>query len=791
MHSLKKIPQSAAKIFQGSRKPVSFPKISMYRWALETKEPQKRTMAKAAKANHMTKVRQWKKPILLLGGLILLGFFASLTLSFPPSFLKLQKQALGTDRLILDRQGQTLHLVRTDFQKRRWVWQPLSSFPQPLLDAIVQVEDQRFFSHNGVDVRALLRAAWAMIRGQRIQGASTISMQTADLIQPDVRDGKARIQKGSILRKIPQIFAALALELRWDKNEILETYVNLIHLRGEIQGVSTLALAYFQKDVSALDKAESYLLAMMISTPNATPVALAKRACPFWQKVVSPDCAVLTATADRIRESRPSLPSNHGLAPHLAQQLTQSHPKESVILSTIDGELQKKVLEILTRNLDRLKEKNVNDTAAIVIDNESGEVLAYVGALPQSKSPHVNGIIAQRQAGSALKPFYYGKGIDMKRITAASILLDEPTAISWGEDVYRPTNYDKYFYGPVSVREALASSLNVPAVKTVASVGLHQSYRLLQELHLSHLKEPDFYGVSMALGAVEVRLDELSNAYRMLANGGEWRPLKFLTSSERTAKLESNVETNLESNTISQRVFSPATAFILSSILSDPNARSIGFGWDSPLETPFFTAVKTGTSKDYRDNWCVGFSGKYTVGVWAGNFDATAMREVSGVSGAGTSWFEILSLLHRTEKSVPPAIPEGVVKKQIRHAWQSREKEEFFLAGTEPTASVLEVATGKRAEFVFPAEGSILVADPHQDAKNIALFIRFKGEIPSGTRLFWGKKDLGLAESPKKVSELPVGKQELSLNSSTGEVLAKVRFEIRGTKVTTKPSSQP
>lgn len=763
----------------------------MYRWAVETKEPQKRPMAKAAKANHMTKVRQWKKPILLFGGLILLSFLAGLTLSFPPSFHELQKQALGTDRLILDRHGQTLHLVRTDFQKRRWVWQPLSSFPPPLLDAIVQVEDQRFFSHDGVDVRALLRAAWAMIRGQRIQGASTISMQTADLIQPEVMDGKARIQKGSILRKIPQIVAGLALELRWEKKEILEAYINLIHLRGEIQGVSTLALAYFQKDVSALDLAESYLLAMMISTPNASPAALAKRACPFWQKAVSPDCAALTATADRIRESKPSLPSNHGIAPHLAQQLTQSFPQESVLPSTIDGELQNKVLEILTRNLDRLKEKNVNDTAAIVIDNESGEVLAYVGALPQSKSPHVNGILAQRQAGSALKPFYYGKGIDMKRITAASILLDEPTAISWGEDVYRPTNYDKYFYGPVSVREALASSLNVPAVKTVASVGLHQGYRLLQELRLSHLKEPDFYGVSMALGAVEVRLDELSNAYRMLANGGEWRPLKFLTPSKRDTKFESTIE----SNKISQRVFSPATAFILGSILSDPNARSIGFGWDSPLETPFFTAVKTGTSKDYRDNWCVGFSGKYTVGVWAGNFDATAMREVSGVSGAGTSWFEIMSYLHRTEKSVPPAMPEGVVKKRIRHAWQSREKEEFFLAGTEPTGSLLEVAAGKRAEFVFPAEGSILVADPHQDAKNIALFIRFKGEIPGGTRLFWGKNDLGIAESPKKVSELPVGKQELSLRSSTGEILTKVRFEIRGTKVSgkdnTKPSFQP
>lgn len=720
----------------------------------------------------MNRIWKRKRSIALIGGLILLGFSLFLAMALPPSFLQLQRQALGSDRLVLDRKGQTLHLLRADFQKRRWVWQPLASFPQPLIDAILQVEDQRFLSHYGVDVRALVRASWAMIRGQRIQGASTISMQTADLIQPQVMDGNARIQKGSILRKIPQILSALALELRWTKNEILEAYLNLIHLRGEIQGVSTLSLAYFQKEAAALDIPESYLLAMMISTPNASPLALAKRACPFWQKNVGPDCSVLNRTAERMRETKPNLSANHGLAPHLAQILTQKFPKESIIHSTIDQDLQRSVLEILSRNLNRLKEKNVNDTAAIVIDNETGEVLAYVGALPQSKSPHVNGIIAQRQAGSALKPFYYGKGIDMKRITAASILLDEPTAISWGDDVYRPTNYDKYFYGPVSVREALASSLNVPAVKTVASIGLHQTYRLLQELRLSNLKEPDFYGVSMALGAVEVRLDELTNAYRMLANGGEWRPLR-MTSFDLPGDSTSDEK--------SSRIFSAGTTHILSSILSDPNARSIGFGWDSPLETPFFTAVKTGTSKDYRDNWCIGYSGKYTVGVWAGNFDASAMQEVSGVSGAGSSWFEIMNLLHRSEKSPPPDLPDGLVKKQIRHAWQSREKEEIFLSGTEPSGSLLELAPGKRAEFVFPAEGSTLVADPHLDAKNIALFIRFKGEIPAETRLFWGKKDLGIAESPKKVSELPVGKHELSLRTPKGEVLAQVRFEIRGT----------
>ncbi len=229
------------------------------------------------------------------------------------------------------------------------------------------------------------------------------------------------------------------------------------------------------------------------------------------------------------------------------------------------------------------------------------------------------------------------------------------------------------------------------------------------------MKEPDFYGLSMALGAVEVRLEDLANAYRMLANQGEWTPLKFIEEALPSAP--------------PRRVFSVAAAFLTANILSDPNARAIGFGTDTPLETSFWTAVKTGTSKDYRDNWCVGFSDKYTVGVWAGNFNAEAMNKVSGVSGAGPSWFAIMNHLHRKQPSLAPAIPSGVTQKRIRHAWESQEHEEYFLSGTEPESSVIEPALDRRVQFVFPAEGSVLIKDPHMDPNHIALFIRFKGTV--------------------------------------------------------------
>ena len=422
---------------------------------------------------------------------------------------------------------------------------------------------------------------------------------------------------------------------------------------------------------------------------------------------------------------------------------------------------------ILDRHLNRLKDQNVRDSAAIVIDNASGEVLAYVGATKTSQSPHVDGVQAYRQAGSALKPFIYAKGFENQTLTSASILLDEPTVLTWAGGTYRPANYDKHFYGPVSVREALASSLNVPAVKAVTIVGLHQTYQVLQSIGLTHMKPPDFYGVSMALGAVEVRLEDLANAYRMLANGGRWSPLRYLK------------EDSVKQHAAPRQVFNPETSFLISSILSDPMARAIGFGADSPLDTPFWTAVKTGTSKDYRDNWCFGFSQRYTVAVWAGNFNAEAMEKVSGVSGAGPSWYEIMTHLHRNEPSQAPTPPADIVMKKVRHEWLSQEHTEYFIKGTEPAQSVIQPAPGKRAQFVFPADGSTLVKDPHLDQNHIALFIRFQGEVPAQTRLQLNNDDLGAAVSPHRLDQPPRGSHKLSLVSPDGKVLTQVQFRVR------------
>nr|WP_295900943.1 penicillin-binding protein 1C [uncultured Bdellovibrio sp.] len=694
--------------------------------------------------------------------------FVTFTWFRTPSKNDVMKMSLGSDRVLLSSTGESLQTLRTDFKKRRWAWQPLKRFPQSLQHAVILAEDQRFPYHLGFDPLGFARALLANLKGSRLQGASTITMQLSDLIQEDVLLNNHSIKKGSISHKLLQIARAFFIELKWSKDEILEAYFNLIHLRGEFQGVPAFSAAYLNKDPLALDPAESFMIASLISSPNQRADHLKNKVCALYQRSAfhkGSSCLNILASVDQFFKNPPSMPASPSLAPHLARRLFKNS-NDTFLTSTLDGDLQRKVTAILEKNIYRLKNSNVRDTAAIVIDNHTGNVLAYVGTVSSSENPYVDGVMSYRQAGSSLKPFIYGKAIETKTLTAASILLDDPTAISWGGDVYRPSNYDKHFYGPVAVREALASSLNVPAVKAVTILGLHETYSTLQSLQFSNLQEPDYYGVSMALGAVEVRLDELANAYRMLANGGVWSPLRFTEADSKKAST-------------TQRTLSPEATYIIGSILSDPDARSIGFGWDNPLETPFWTAVKTGTSKDYRDNWCLGYSEHYTVGVWAGNFNAEAMNKVSGVSGVGPSWYEIMSELHRDKRSSAPAPPAHVVEKEVRHEWALHPHKEYFIQGTEPQQNVIETALQKRVQFIFPAEGSVLVKDPHIDQEHVALFIRFKGDVPSKSQLLWDGKNLGEAISPFKIPQPETGRHELVI-ANNGKILGKVLFTIRG-----------
>lgn len=716
-----------------------------------------------------------------------------------PSFSRVVQLAAGSDRILLSRDGDPIQILRTDFNRRRLGWYPLHLFSDDLQRAVVQAEDRRFYSHFGFDLQSLIRASAAILKGNRAQGASTITMQLSDLIQTEVLVDNTRIKKGSWIHKVLQIVRSPFLELKWSKNEILEAYLNLIHLRGEFQGVPAASYSFFSKHPVTLDKAESVVLAASISGPNQRINVLERRACSLMKRLGEGSSSLShnlnsECDSDELRlalglmSQRPkgSIPMPNE-APHLARRLFRDHPTEMTVHSSIDRKLQGEVTAILERQIARLQNKNVHDAAAIVIENVSGKVIAYVGAVKGSSSPHVDGVQSPRQAGSTLKPFIYAKAIESKIVTSASVLVDDSTTISWGEYVYRPINYNRTFYGDVSVREALGSSLNVPAVKIVTILGLGATYDILKSLQFSTLKEADHYGASMVLGAVDVRLDELTNAYRTLANGGIWSKLKLVESqvgeehlSHPKSASSPNYDNDSTGGPSTLSTISQEAAYIVSNILSDANARSIGFGWESPLETSFWTAVKTGTSKDYRDNWCVGSSERYTVGVWAGNFDAQAMDEVSGVSGAAPSWQEIMEHLHKDVPSKAPHIPKGLVTRKIRHQWKSNPQNEFFIKGTEPLGKVIELAPEKRVQFVFPAEGSTLIKDPKISDSRIALYVRFKGEIPENSLLKFNEVILGHAMSPFKIEKPKTGRHQMMIISPLGETLANVNFLIKG-----------
>ena len=397
-------------------------------------------------------------------------------------------------------------------------------------------------------------------------------------------------------------------------------------------------------------------------------------------------------------------------------------------------------------------------------DNRTGEILAYVGnSGPAASAPYVDGVAALRQAGSTLKPFLFGLAIEKKYLTASSILEDSPINIPTPTGLYVPQNYDNSFRGNVSLRTALSSSMNVPAVKTVLLVGVDNFYDRLRELGFESLRQnAEYYGYSLALGSADISLYELANAYRTMANGGLWSEMRL--TFERPVKK-------------ARRVFDPGAAYIISDILSDREARSATFGLENPLSTKFWTAVKTGTSKDMRDNWCIGFSDRYTVGVWVGNFSGEPMRNVSGVTGAAPVWLEIMNYLHAGRPSRQPRPPGDVARAGIDFdGMAGNAREELFLGGTEPLAPV-KVSAYQKPRITYPADEMLIAIDP--EIPDDSQFVPFQFE-PDRGKYRWVINGKPMASTSNIVLWKPQpGRYELSIVDDREQVLDKIRFLVK------------
>ena len=543
----------------------------------------------------------------------------------PKTYREVYASFHPSDRQILDRHGDPLDTIRVDFKQRRLSWIPLERIAPSLLEAVLHAEDRRFFSHIGVDPLAIGRAIISRVRDGNRQGASTISAQLADLIAPRKR------ARASFWQKIAQFESALRIDAQWTKREQLEAYLNLVPFRGELRGVHAASISFFKKIPAHLTLEESLVLASLIRSPEAVKLHVLSRATSLGDSLKwKVDGEHLTRALTGVFEPTSFRSPTSGGAPHVARLVSDKADGDGIVTTTIDSSLQRFVLSQLRSHLAPLIAQRVGDGAVIVLHNRTGEVRAYVGNQGQPSSARfVDGVRAPREAGSTLKPFVYATALDQEIMTAETLLDDSPFEIDIGGAVYRPRNYGMHYHGTVSVRTALASSLNVPAVRTLTLVGGNNVFSMLTRAGVSLRFDSEHYGPSLALGTPSVSLWELAAAYRSIANGGVWSNPTLLSSSDR----------------IAQRVMSEDTAEIIADILADPIARSATFGISSPLAAPGHASVKTGTSRDMKDNWCIGFNSEYTVGVWVGNFAGTPMKDVTGVTGAAPLWASIMKEL--------------------------------------------------------------------------------------------------------------------------------------------------
>ncbi|MFM9437129.1 penicillin-binding protein 1C [Janthinobacterium sp. CG_23.3] len=671
----------------------------------------------------------------------------------------------SSEAQLLDRHGEALQSLRVDMKARRLPWVALADISPALRAAVLLAEDQHFMRHGGVDLGAMGKAAWDNLFQRRPRGASTITMQLAGQLDADLRASSAGRSWG---QKWDQIRAAQAIEEGWSKAQILEAYLNLVSFRGELQGIGAASHSLFGKAPSGLNQTDSVILASLVRAPNAPAKTLARRACALAKESkMDSSCQLIEARVDTALQ-RTALYAELQPAPQVAQQLLKK-PGEAV-RSTLDGALQRFAQNALRQQLGALRERNVNDGALVVLDNRSGDILAYVG---NAGASDVDGVAALRQAGSTLKPFLYQLAIERRLITAASLLDDAPIDISTDAGLYIPQNYDRQFKGYVSARTSLASSLNVPAVRTLVLTGLDGFYNRLRDVGLSSLSESaDYYGYSLALGSAEVSLLELSNAYRTLANGGLAGSTSLLPRAPERPR----------------RVLDAGAAFIVGDILADRAARSLTFGLKNELGTTFWSAVKTGTSKDMRDNWCVGYSEHYTLGVWVGNFDGKAMWDVSGVTGAAPVWRDVMDYLHRQRPSRAPTAPRELLRQRV--AYQPAlepERSEWFIRGTESAVVALVGENHRPPKILYPGDSSIIAIDP--DIPEAIQRVFFQAQAGQGLRWTLDGAELGPAGAALAWRPVP-GEHKLALLDAQDKVVAASRFQVRGNPLPPAGSAQ-
>ncbi len=649
--------------------------------------------------------------VLLLGGY----FWHTTTL---PTMERLRLRAAHGNTRILDRNGQVLYEIPDPLDGHQRPF-PLAEIPRALQQATVAVEDARFFSHRGVDLRGIIRAAWENVQqGQIVAGGSTITQQLARtfLLDPQLA------QQDTLERKLHEMVLAIKLSTHLSKAEVLALYLNQTYYGGMAYGVEAAAQYYFSKPVRDLDLAECAMLAGLPQAPSSyNPLHYPEIAKQRQQQVLAAMVRqgyLTQAQATTASEEPLQFASGHQAiyAPHFVffvlDQLVERYGAETVargglvVTTTLDLDLQQATQTALRQHLAQLAptpsspdgeptDHRVRNGAVVVLDIADGAVLAMVGSPDYFNAAiqgQVNGALSLRQPGSAIKPLTYAAALE-QGWTPATIIMDAPASFPTRNGTpYTPENYDHRYQGAIPLREALATSSNVAAVQTLAAIGLPSLLALAQRFGITTLTKSD-YGLSLTLGGGEVRLLELSAAYATFARGGAYLHPTIITVVADGQGERPFAQQSLSLSSLPLPATSPQVAYLINDILSDRYARMRTFGGAASLTLPDRpSAVKTGTTTNWRDAWTIGYTPDRVVGVWVGNADGEPMVDMTGARGAAPIWHTVMLAAHRDVSPRPFDQPSGIVEAAVcmekgQHGC-ILSRLERFIAGTEPTTVV-------------------------------------------------------------------------------------------------------
>ena len=693
--------------------------------------------------------------------------------------------------VVLDAHGTVLERATQDGMR---IPVSLDRVAPRMLQATISAEDRRFLQHPGVDPIAIARAALGAV-DQR-SGASTITQQLARRLY------LADSSEPLALRKLHEASLALQLEANRSKGELLALYLNDIYYGRGAYGVEAAARLYFGVGAANLDLAHAAYLAGLPQRPSGydpAPDPAPARARQGYVLGRMADDGWITADEARAAAALPievlpatGAPIAHEFVSLARAELARVRPDLAgrdglVIETTLDAGLQREVERLMRIRLDEFRDRNVTDAALVAIEPGTGRILAFVASATDGDPAHggdIDMVLTPRQPGSALKPFLYAAAFE-HGFTAATPLLDVATSFPTEDGPYAPLDFDRSFHGVVPLRVALASSLNIPAVRTLDDLGLEAMLEMTRRFGLGTLTEVERYGLGLTLGGGEVRLLDLANAYAALGAGGRLAE-PFAVARVRDAAGRVLYE---RAAATPARVLSPEDAYLLADILSDPDARIPGFGGVTPFDLPFAAAVKSGTSTGFRDNWTLGYTPDVAIGVWVGNADGTPMLNVAGVDAAGPIWHDAMSAAALALTMHDFARPAGIVEATICAPTGllpgpdcPAPVRELFVAGTVPTAT--------ERYYARDAEGRITV-DPPIEARDWAraagLAVRADGSANQGDplRLVVPVPGTVIYLAP----ELPA--QRAVFRAAVAAGIERVSFAVDGVAIGDAPAAAP